>query len=251
MALPPDHRWTAVEVSTTLGPPPPFVGIQARRAAFPLLDGAWATVDRDAGTAVRGASRAADPTGLVHPFLAAVAAVHAAWNARLALHSGAFSTSGGAWLLIGGSGSGKSSTMAALAARGATIVTDDLAVLDDGAVLAGPRGVDLRPGVAQTLGVTADPVRGGLRHRVKLGASPLAVPLCGIVHLAWGGVAPALEPLAPAARLAALGRPDLWAVPAPDAERLLALVDLPAFRLRRPRDPTAVGASAELLLTLG
>lgn len=249
LALPDGCDWPTVEVTTSVGAPPPFTGIERRRAAFALLDGAWAIVDRDAGTAVRGAPAPADPTGLVHPFLAAVAAVHAAWNARLALHSGAFLAGGGAWLLVGASGSGKSSTLAALAAAGTVVLADDLAVVAGGDVLAGPRGVDLRPGVAAELGVAAHAVRRGLRERVQLGAAPLAAPLRGVVHLAWSAddTSPALEPLAPAERLARLAREDLWAVPAPGPDRLLELVALPAFVLHRPRDLAALAAVVTLL----
>jgi hypothetical protein len=243
-----------VTVSTTVRADVPALhGIGADDAAFALLDGAWAVVDRRAGTAVRGAPVPSDPTALSHPFLAGVAAVHAAWAGRFALHAGAWTGSGGgAWLLTGPSGTGKSTMLAALGGAGIGIVADDLSVLDGPDLLAGPRGVDLRPDVAGSLGIDAREVRGGSRRRVPLAPVAPATRLQGIVHLdPPDGPAPRLSPLRPGERLARLGREDLWAVPAPGADALLGLAALPAHVLTRPAGLDGLPRAVELLLGLG
>jgi hypothetical protein len=254
VALPPGLGWTPVRVGTVVAAEPPRLhGIGAEDAAFPLLDGAWSIVDRRAGTATRGAPVPADPTVLAHPFLAGVAAVHAAWAGRFALHAGAWAgRDGRAWLLTGPSGTGKSTMLAALAGAGAPVAADDLAVLDGQAVLAGPRGVDLRPDVAEALGTEAREVRGATRRRVRLEAVDPVIALQGIVHLdPPDGRGPRLAPLRPAERLARLGREDLWAIPAPGADALLGLAALPGHVLTRPGDLAGLPGAVELLLGLG
>ncbi|MFN2506155.1 MAG: hypothetical protein ABR540_18390 [Acidimicrobiales bacterium] len=106
-------------------------------------------LDRAAGTAC---FMTADPVGdvtLLHPFLSPVAAIWARWQGWPALHGGAFVLDGGAWAILGERGSGKSSTLAWLAAQGLGIVADDLLVVNEGNVAAGPRCIDLRPDAAR------------------------------------------------------------------------------------------------------
>lgn len=258
LALPVEHDWVGLEVRTVMaGEPPPLTGVGPDHASFPLLDGAWATVDRHAGTATRGASAPADPTALVHPFLAAVAAVHASWAGRAALHAGAILTRGGhAWLVAAPSGGGKSTTLATLALTGASVMTDDLAVVDPGGpagpeVLAGPRVVDLRPDAAAALEAPLASVRHRSRHRLTLAAVPLRAPVAGVVHLEWvTDAVPALTALDPRGRAGSLTRPDLWAMPADPPDLLLALTALPAYVLRRPKGRDSVPATAALLAGL-
>jgi hypothetical protein len=56
------------------------------------------------------------------------------------LHAGAVASGGGAFLLCGPAGAGKSTTTAALAARGHAVLADDVSVLEEGA-----EGVTVRP----------------------------------------------------------------------------------------------------------
>jgi hypothetical protein len=75
---------------------------------------------------------------LLHPYLAPAAAPLGRWAGREAIHGGAFAARGGAVLLVGGKEAGKSTTLAWLSRAGVTVMSDDLAVLDGGDVLAGP-----------------------------------------------------------------------------------------------------------------
>src|SRR5439155_21911109 len=85
-------------------------------------------------------------------------------------------------------GSGKSSTIAAWAEAGYGVLTDDVLVIRDGAGLAGPRCIDLRPdavpehGDAEPLGFV------GARDRWRLQSAPVPaeIPFRGWFVLGWG-----------------------------------------------------------------
>jgi hypothetical protein len=246
-----------VRLEVREGPAPVLHGVGERSAAFPLLGGGWALLDRDAGTAVRGDGAAVDPTVPTHQVLAAVGAVHAWWAGRPALHAGAVLVGDGAWLVAAPSEGGKSSTLAAFAQRGVPVLADDLAVLDvaaDGAVhvLAGPRSIDLRSDAAVALGVDARPVRGATRRRLRLGHGVSRAPVVGIAHLAWsdGAHEASADPVAPSDRLALLLREDLWSMPPRSPESPLALAALPAVRVRRARHPGSLAGTVDALRAL-
>jgi hypothetical protein len=104
---------------------------------------------------------------LIHPYLGAAASVFSRWCGREVYHAGAFVCGGLAWAVVGGREAGKSSLLAALAARGLPVLSDDLVVTDGHQAFCGPRTIDLRrlaPGT--TAPVT--PVRGASRWRLAL-----------------------------------------------------------------------------------
>lgn len=82
---------------------------------------------------------------LLHPYLAPAAALLWMSAGAEALHGGVFDCGSGGVLLLGEPGAGKSSTLEWLASRrSVSVIADDLAVVIDGEVLAGPRCIDLR-----------------------------------------------------------------------------------------------------------
>jgi hypothetical protein len=181
---------------------------------------------------------------LVHPYLAPAAALFWQWAGAEALHAGVLGTEKGAVLLFGQKESGKSTTLALLSSEHACpILSDDLAVITDGQVLAGPRSLDLRPGSANGQ-VTR--VRHGERLRMDLGSAPASLPVAGSVILEWGTQL-AVEPVDPRARLAVLSAQRTYPLKG-DPVALLELSALPMFRVERVRDATGAQKSAEVIL---
>ena len=125
---------------------------------------------------------------LLHPYLAPAAALAHLWAGREALHGGAFATSAGAVALFADKEGGKSTTLAWLATKHRLpVISDDLVVLRSGAVLSGPRCLDLRRSTLN--GVDLDAVRvvrSEERVRLSLPPTPIETPLIGSVALRWG-----------------------------------------------------------------
>ena len=201
-----------------------------------LASGASAELDRRAGRAEMHVPEGTSDAALVHPYLAPVALIMARWLGREGMHGGAVVVGDGAWAVLGDKTAGKSTALAALALRGVPVVSDDVLVIDDGNVLAGPRSLDLREEAARRLGVGESMGRVGARERWRHRLGPVApeLPLRGWITLEWGDEI-AVEPLAGAARLAALlpHRGVRLAPTIPHA--LLRLSRLPHLRLVRPR----------------
>lgn len=191
-----------------------------------------------------------DDDQLVHPYLAPIAAVVGRWLGRNAFHAGAFATDAGAWALLGDSGSGKSSLIACLAARGLPTVADDLVVVEGGTVLRGPACVDLRADVARALdlGRPVGTAGGRERFRVDGPAAPAELPLRGFVLLGWDDTGPVIRSLPPIGRLPRLAAGLALAMEPPDPGALLDLATLPFVELRRPRGLAALDESVERLL---
>ena len=186
----------------------------------------------------------------VHPFLAPIAAVHNRWLGRACFHGGVFEAGGRGWVVAGRREAGKSSLLAALAARGVPVLADDLAVVDtvgSPTVFAGPTCLDLRhplPGVTQAL----TPVRGGTRSRLALPAPSYAVPLGGWVFPQWADDV-TLTRLSGARVLPVLARSQRRDPPAPpDPDQLLELAALPAWLWQRPQRWSDAAAAVEALL---
>lgn len=176
---------------------------------------------------------------------------------RLVLHGSAVDVGGRAVVLVGDKGAGKSTTAAALVARGHRLLTDDLVALDEtaggAAVLPGPTQMKLWDASASALGVETEPFMDGVDKGVWHGAAPAerAAPLALVCSLGWGERV-ALDPLAGGA---AFG--DVFGhvyaprflgaqAGAPLVGRVARLVrDVRAGRLVRPRDLDGVGALAE------
>lgn len=222
------------------------------RALFNVAGGGSVEVDR-ATMAVTFdlPSRAPDPH-IVHPFLAGSAAIVSRWLGRETLHGGVFEIDGGAWAVLGDKGSGKSSTLGWLARRDFTVATDDLVVIDDGTVLAGPACIDLRGDAAGHLGLGEHLGVVGARERWRalVPPAPPRLPLAGWILPQWAdAVDVAVVP--PRDRLPLLlGNLTLRAVV--DPVTFLDLARLPTLALRRPQRWDSVDpAMSHLLEVIG
>ena len=120
----------------------------------------------------------------VHPLLGRAASQLALAHGADGMHAGAIAGRAGAWAVIGPKGAGKSTLLAGLNDIGVPIVTDDILVLRDGMVMAGPRCIDLRPDV-QRFGVGLAVRPSHPRNRVGLPSIPAEHRLVGLIHLEW------------------------------------------------------------------
>jgi hypothetical protein len=218
-------------------------------ASVPLLPAGCLEMSRANSSSVITMPRMPDDQALAHPYLAPVAALASVWLGRRAFHAGAFVHDGGGWVVLGETGSGKSSLLASLATRAVPVLADDLVVVDGDTVFAGPRCIDLRPATAHTLGVGASigVVGGRERVRMRLPAVPVEVPLSGSIVLRWGA-APDITDVRAPERLQLLAGHRALTVPDPDPPTILDMVAPPMLALTRPRDIGALPRTAELLL---
>ena len=192
------------------------------------------------------------PEAIVHPVATTPLAILARWRGDAALHAGAVLHAGGAWVVCGNRGAGKSTALALLAQRGLPVVADDLVVISDGHVLSGPSCVDLRADTAprfpdaRFLGV----VGARERWRIATPAPPARVPVRGLFLLEWGDdPKAAVAPLDLRERAAVVHGFDYAAlVGLPRAEVLLDLLALPMWRLTRPKTPAGGNAALDRLL---
>lgn len=205
------------------------------QARYPLLGGHQIEIRRQPLAVDLMLARPTAPECVVAPHLTSAASTIATWMGRAAIHGGAFLHGGGAWVLLGDKGKGKSTTLGWLANSGVPIITDDLVICEDGGVLAGPRCVDLRREPAQRMraGRALGVVGTRERWRVDVPACPAICPLRGWIFLEWGPKI-ALERLAPVERIARLAQHRAIAVPWEDPGMLLDLATLPAFVWHRP-----------------
>jgi hypothetical protein len=185
----------------------------------------------------------------VHPFLALSAATAARWRGSVAFHAGGPVVAGKVWGLLGSKGVGKSTTMAQLVAGGVPVMTDDVLIVADGEVLAGPRCLDLREETARhfALGEPLGVVGARARWRVPLDEVPPSLPLGGFVQLAWDedegvDVVPAAE------RLPLLASSFTLRIPPPSWDAVLSLCALPVLRLRRPQRLDGLARAVDRLL---
>jgi hypothetical protein len=195
------------------------------------------------------------PGGLVHPILTVPISVAARWSGCITLHAGAYEVGGTAWAVLGEREAGKSSLLASLATRAACpVVADDLLVIDDGAVLAGPNCVDLRPDVVgQYPGARpVGEIGGRLRHRLSTPPSLERSSLGGILSLGWHGDAGIkVEKLPAAEALRLIYAQEYIALLGPaDPVKILDLLGVPAYRVLRPRDWGVVDELCERLVAL-
>lgn len=224
------------------------VHFRSDHASFPIADGRVLVERSPAVARIRNPLPLTDDD-LAHPWLTRAGAMFGHWLGREMLHGGAFVHDGCAWGVLGDTETGKSTLLAVIASMGNEVMSDDLIVLKRGAVLAGPRCVDLRPGTALAIGVTtARPARAGMRERLDLPPAAAAIPLGGVVHLAWGE-GPRIAPVTPDRRIALL-REHNWVgkLASIDKRVLLDLVALPTVKLIRPRELGRARESAEALL---
>jgi hypothetical protein len=243
--------WLPVEIVCGSGGSPPARNyFDESRFEFSFGDDGGLVVTAEPRRAVFRMTEPRSEAELVHPYLAPAAGAFAWWSGREAFHAGAFATDDGIWALVGDRGTGKSSTLAGLAQAGYGVVCDDLLVVDSGMALAGPRCLDLRPPVAERLGVGEFMVRGReKRWRLALGPVPPARRLAGWIFLEWGDKVSA-APVPGSARLARLARNRSLFIPPRRPVRLLELAALPAWELRRPQTWSSLPRAIDRLLEL-
>jgi hypothetical protein len=251
---PAEPHWPPLDVVRVVGEPeaapeePGTVRVSDHRAEIWIGDGGRVDVDRDAMTV---SFRTAEPLAdrlVVHPYLGLPASIASNWLGRQVLHGGGFARDGRGWALLGDKESGKSSTLGWLARHGAEILSDDILVIEDGELFAGPRCIDLRPEAAAVLGGKDVGMLGNrVRWRLRSGEACSSAPLCGVVHLEWGD-AIRVEQVDAAERLTGLIAGSVIRPGSGDAAPFLDLAALPTFRFVRPRDLGALEASGERLL---
>ena len=252
LLVPAGKDWPAFEVGIRAEAPPDRPGrVDDQRADLRLRTGGRIEIDRAAGTIVFVLPRALSPAELVHPYLAPAAAAIARWAGRESIHAAAFAVEGGVWALVGAKGSGKTSTLAALACGGAGVVCDDMLIVDDESTFLGPRAVDLRAGPAKRLGV-GDPIGVvGARERWRWRVPPVEGPLRlrGWVFLGWGDDLE-LRDVRSVERLRSLFRNRGILMAPTNPGLLVELAALPAYELLRPRSWSSLGAACDRLLAL-
>lgn len=206
-----------------------------------LRTGGSVSIERESGRTTFTVPGLLSPDELVHPYLAPVAAITAHWHGRESLHGGGIAVSGSVIGVVGDRLEGKSSLLAALAARGVDVVCDDMLVIEDADAFAGPRTIDLREDAAGALGVGEDISVAGARSRwrVRLGPVPPRLPLAGWIFLDWAervevARMPASEALKRLLRNRGIRLPPL------DPARFVQLGAMPAWEVRRPRSWSAV-----------
>ncbi len=215
--------------------------VDDRFAHVRLRTGGCVDIDRDRGRATFTVPSPLSADELVHPYLAPVAAVTAHWYGRESFHAGGIAFGEVAWGIVGDRRSGKSSILAALAGRGVDVVCDDVLVVDEHEVFAGPRTIDLREDAAVILDAGESIGIAGARERwrVRLGQIDRPLRLGGWVFTAWGEEI-ALVPLPASDALTRLLRHRAITVPPMRPTAFLALAALPAWELQRPRSWDAV-----------
>lgn len=199
---------------------------------------------------------AEEPTlhSLVHPLLTTPMSILARWRGDLTLHASSFFANGRSWAVIGDREAGKSTMVATLGERGCPLVADDLLVLDGETVHAGPACVDLRPDVAarvegaRPLGT----VGGRPRHRLSTRQGPAESRLGGFFLLGWSEDSTVtIEEISPNGRLRLLCEHDyIGLLGAADPRRMLDLLEVPMWRLERPRDWGATSDAADRILAV-
>jgi hypothetical protein len=187
---------------------------------------------------------------ILHPFLALPAVIANRWLGRIALHGGAFVHQHRAFALLGAREAGKSATLAGLLEHGCQILSDDVVVIEEDVVFAGPRAIDVREDVAagtaaESLGVVGNRPR----WRLRPPPGPASVPLGGMVTLAWGEQEEIVA-LDAGERLRALVSSCALAPDGSAAPALLPLIALPAWRYQRPRGLASIDRAAERLLSV-
>ncbi len=245
---------TAVHLAQTTERPPEPDPLDAEGGILALADGRHLALARRQGTATFYGPPIA-PDQLAHPYLGPVATVFGRWAGREAFHAGAAAVDGQAWCVLGPRTAGKSTLMAALAARGLPVVSDDILVTDGTVAFTGPRCIDLRhpprdlgPGCGLAA-MEPRPARDGTRWRLAL--PPLAgrIPLGGWLFLGWGPSL-TLVPVGGVELLARLAQRRAWQTLVSDPAVVLALASLPAYDLVRPADWSVLDATCALIASM-
>jgi hypothetical protein len=236
-----EASWPHVVVSQEIGVFEPLDHtITADRAEV----GGGVVIDRLRSTATLRTPRAFPTDQLVHPMLAWLGVTYAHWRGLLAMHGGAFTLGDRAWMILATKGGGKSSTLAALHTAGHVILTDDLVIVSEGRILAGPRCIDLKVDPESILGREMVHERLGERRRILLPDHEQPVPLGGAFLLEYGEHI-GLEPVPVGERI--MKASDHRALDKTDPRLVLGLAKVPMWTLKRPRDLARLGDVVKLL----
>jgi hypothetical protein len=222
--------------------------VAAAATTVPLRGGGELRLEGCAATFVTADPPTSD--ALVHPHLAAAAAGRNRLLGRDVLHAGAVLVDGVAWALAGTNEAGKTTLLAALAALGQPVLSDDLLVLERGMAFAGPRCADLREPTPLVGLAPPRPVRGGERWRILLPPAPASAPLAGFVFLAWDHAPPVLRTLGASERMRRLAPLRRWPFLPDRPTGLLDLATLPANELSRPHDSDPAETACGLVSAL-
>jgi hypothetical protein len=241
---------TVACIQRAAAPVPSHVDADSADIHLQALADARMRIERRSGRVTYLFPRTPAQADLLHPYLLPAAALAHAWCGREALHAGAFCTTAGAVIVLGDKEGGKSSTLAWIARElELPVQADDLVVLQGGAVLAGPRCIDLRTPTATRYGAlwSGDPVRLGSRLRLSLPQAVAAAPVIGCTVLGWGQRL-RLAPVPPAGRLRLLAPQRFVGGLDADPVAILDLAALPMLHLQRPPSLDGLPATAEALV---
>lgn len=219
----------------------------------PLIGGGWLECVRGSRTASFYLAEHWELEELAHPLLTSAAGVVCRWDGAAVLHGGVITAGESAVAIVGDREAGKSTLLAWLHLQrdGVHVLSDDLVVVRDGQVFAGPRCIDLRPSSAEALVLPPDAAlsRHGTRVRLPTAAGPPHVRLGAVVLLRWGSEV-SLTPVPAVARLPLLAEHTSFRHSQSSARDLLALCAFPLFVLTRPRDWARMAEVSELLRQL-
>jgi hypothetical protein len=235
------------------GPVAPHLGAPAARDSFWEAEPGRFLLRGDARSGrflVEGGDRItlqrspeAEDAALAYDLLDSVLAAVLRHRGLLVLHSSAAAAGGAAVAIAGASGSGKSTAVAALLARGFALLSDDVTALDAGSVLAGPAHLHLSEESAVAVGQETS----GLDFRRQL-RMKAAVPAASRTEMAplrtlfvlgtHRGDNVRIRPLGGTEKFDAVRGcvygPVLAAEHARHFAALAALAALPVYRLERP-----------------
>lgn len=246
-ALPDWPRWRILRA--TGEPPPVRIDIGDDVARLTVAPRGSLTLEPVPGSSTFTTPVPLTDAELIHPHLVSSAAIAARWQGRESFHAGGFVIRGRVWGALGDREHGKRSLLAALAAQGVPIVSDDLLVIRDECALAGPRCIDLREGAARHLGAGGSIGWVGTRERWRVPLEPVAqeLPMAGWVTLDWG-TDTSIDPVPPAERFPRL-LDNMTVIPEPrNPSAILDLAAMPMVTLRRARNLEALADTASRLV---
>jgi hypothetical protein len=235
--------------SATPVDPPVVESWSADHAVLAAQPSGWIGVDRAAARTTLHLMDPPNPAAVLHPYLASTAVVAGHWLGRTPFHGGAFVVGERAWGVLGGRNMGKSSLLMGVHRTGASVLADDVVVIDGGVVYSGPRCLDLRKSAAEQFdaGTFLGTIGTRERWRVTLPPVPGEVPFGGWVLLDWGDEVTFERPDA-TERLTALVANAGLTAPGGSTPGILDLVDHPMIRFRRPRDWAQADGALEQLI---
>lgn len=240
--MPVPSDWPLVTIGQRIGAPAAESYTTPDDAFLSLIDERGLHVTRESSHAMFVGPDMLPTAALVHPYMAPAFSVLAHWAGWIAFHGGGFVVDDQAWILTARTGRGKSTTLAAMAEAGYPIVSDDLAVMSEGQVYAGPRSVDLREQSIFERAVDLGKVGRRPRWRLPLGDVPSRLPVAGVVKLDWSdSVVVRSVPLEERVELVSESlsiRTDRF--------RMLRIMVLPTVEVRRPKSD--VGETVDLIL---